>query len=477
MLKFFVGSDISTFYPISDNDEMQTIKNTVSFIKRTNFDKNIDFFQVGDINFTISQYNQIYFIVQATNLSKRLMQYIANSLKNIAIFLFGQDFQNYMLDNISLSYQTVYTNYVSAFLDLINSNPRYLAGIIPHSHGYFKNCQFLVRKLPPSGIPAALEFVECIIFNENEIIGRFSKDINSTLDCFDMLMLSIFHQVEFPEKGNPDRNLIEVNYVTNSEPSPVHYRAGFLKVNGKLQRCSIAAVRLGLNSSFSSLFITLNPTEYEKRDFAMNILGLVSAAVSDMIVKITPFAFPLPPDVVGFMVVNRSTGETFEVNQAKNERTLNVVDNLFKNLFKRSFEAIPRGITTLLWNDSYFDFCYNILFRKSSGTIVPNGFDAFEMFEKNVFYKQIINIIFGPRANIDFIEVYSIFMSTHSQHEVVVLSREMGEKIIAKMPFREGPTLTPKHQRSVSASKMFNLDSPKMMKSESATFKTRPKKE
>ncbi|EAX95185.1 hypothetical protein TVAG_032520 [Trichomonas vaginalis G3] len=469
MLKFYVGSKFSNFYPISDNDDMQTIKNTAEYIIKTNFDKEIDFFQVNDILFSINRFNQIYFIVQAIGLSNKLMKYIANTLKKIAIFLFGPEFQNSMLDNISQSYQTVFSNYISAYHELITENSRFLGGIIPHSNNYISNCQYITRKLPPDGIPEDLEFVDCIIFKDDEIIGRLSKNSESRLDNFDLVMLMIFHRVDFPEKGDPNPELIEVNYVTNTEPSPIHYRAGFLKVNGKLQRCSIAAVRLGLNSSYTSLFITLNPTANEKRDLSMNILGLVSATIMDLESHSKPIKISLPPTAVMVLVVNRTTGEAIEISSASNDRSKKISDLLFKNLINRSMEAIPRGFSTLLWNDSLFDFIYDIGFKKEKNIIdFPSSFDPIEVGDHHNIYRHITTLIFGPRANIDFFEIYGIFLSSHLQSELIAVSRYIGFAIMHQMPSRDFPNCFPKHVRTGSQG-ILATDAARLQKSSSST--------
>ena len=101
----------------------------------------------------------------------------------------------------------------------------------------------------------------------------------------------------------------------------------------------------------------------------------------------------------------------------------------------KSAEAVPRGLLTFLWNDSLFDFCYEMRFENETGTFVePKQAIASEasIFAegRSLSYSQLADELFGPVENFCVYEVYSIFLPTEQQSQVITVSRHVAEEVL-----------------------------------------------
>lgn len=435
MFKFHVGTVMEVFYPISEEShDMQTIINTAQFITKTGLDKSLQYFQAGDRTIVLKTFRGINFVIVSNLGSPKLLAGLLQQVRNIAVFLFGFNFEEFMHGSISLAYQEVFSKYMDIYINMLKSDPRTLLGAIPHENEYTETSRRLSKKVPTTTIPENLQFVECILFNNHKIAGRLSSKTCKPLTCSEIFLLSLFERAEFPEESDPNPELIDPNFVTSVSPLNVKYRAGFFNIEGSSQRCSIAATRMGPNSSRTALFVTQNATANERRDLIMNILGVVTVSMKDggnMPPKPTIF---LPPSMVDSIIINRTTGECFESTLANSEKSKEILDALIRLFAIKTAEAIPRGFITMLWNDSLFDFCYEMRFEGANGFKEPSRAVSSEssVFAegKILYYDKLADELFGPIDDLSVYEVYTIFMSTEQQSETITISRHVTEEII-----------------------------------------------
>ena len=435
MFNFHVGTVMEVFYPISEGShDMQTIINTAQFISRTGLDKSLQYFQAGDRTIVLKTFRGINFVVVSSLNSPKLLAGFLQQVRNIAVFLFGYNFEEFMHGEISLACQEVFSKYMDIYINMLKNEPRTLLGAIPHEKDYTETSKHLAKKVPSTTIPENLQFVECILFNNHKIIGRLSSKDCNPLMCSEIFLLALFERAEFPEESDPNPELIDPNYVTSVSPPNVKHRAGFFNIDGASQRCSIAATRMGPNSSHTALFVTQNATANERRDLVMNILGVVTVSMKDSEKRPPKPSIFLPPSMVDTIIINRTTGECFESTLATSEKSKEILDALIRLFAIKTAEAIPRGFITMLWNDSLFDFCYEMRFEGANGfeeptRVVSNESSIFAE-GKILYYDKLADELFGPIDDLSVYEIYTIFMSTEQQSEVITISRHVTEEII-----------------------------------------------
>ena len=439
MFSFHIGTTMTTFYPPDDTThQMQTIINTAEFVSKTGLDKNLQYFKAGSQTIVIKVYKGIHFIVVSTLDSPKLLLNILHNVRNIAIFLFGLHFDEYMRDNISSAYQEVFSKYMDIYISRLKTDSRALLGIIKHDDDYSRISKLLSQKIPSSSIPENLQFVECIIFKNHEIVGRLSSPTTKPLTSFDVYQLSLFENAEFPESEpemDADPDMIDPNYVTSVTPPSVRHRAGFFTIDNSVQRCSIAAGRMGPKSSYTALFITQNATANERRDLVMNVLGVITVSLKEGKIRTLPPNILLPPSLTCLLIVNRTNGECFETTPIMTDQSKKILNGLIKTMALKTAEAIPRGLLTLLWNDSLFDFCYEMTFSNETGSFVDppktvNTENSIFLEGRSLSYAQLTDELFGPVENFCVYEIYSIFLSTEQQSEVITISRHDAEQIL-----------------------------------------------
>ncbi|EAY08093.1 hypothetical protein TVAG_497160 [Trichomonas vaginalis G3] len=440
MLRFHVGTEITTFYPNNESDnDMQTILNTVAYISKTGFDQGLQYFQSNNFTVAIKAFKQINFVAISNILSPKTLVYQIQIIKNIATFLFGPNFQQFMLHEISSSYQAVFAKYVNTFLKSVENNPRTLLAMVKHDHSYYENSKLAALRAHQGAIPDEVKFQECIIFCNHRIVGRFTRKNAAPLNCFDLFILSLFESIEFSEESSEDRSFLNPNYVTSVNPSNIQYKGGYLLVSGTVQRCSIAVSRLGNNSAYTMLFISQDTVSQQQRDLIRNIMGIIAESVMGIFKPPTNICtFQNPVTIFTQIIINRSTGESFEFAPAMSEKAEKVYNLIMRNIINKSSEAMPRGYQTMLWNDGRFTFLYEMRFENIYGVFADvetslKNENKILVDSKNISYENIAIEIFGPAMEYSVYEIFTVFVSTIDQKSAVVLSRQFSENTIKQL--------------------------------------------
>lgn len=436
-----------TFYPPnSQQQDDQTLNGILNFIK-SNMSCNLQYFQTNNRTFVFSIWKNIRFIISGENESIAYLRFRLQMIREIAVFLFGPDFDLIMRNNsINISYIELFAKYVDTFLEMSEEDYKFQLGIISHISFFSEYSHYLSENIPTSQFPHDLPFIDCLIFRNHKIVSRFNFSNPNPIDYLSVILLSIFTKIEYPyinhdEINNKESNdnqekekirdvsfgdfkevidneeqrikYFDPNYVNITEPASVQIRAGFFTLNGNCQPISISATRLGPNSPYVALFLTQQMNASVKRFIVAGIISLISSTISEA-VRLNFKALSLnSPGLVYFLVTNRSSGETFEFETSNDVKSHHITKLLFRTMKKHTFDALFDGQTTFIWRDSHFLFSYSIFFVQNDGkSIALTEKFKIPMFRSDfdVTYNSICNEIFRKDKNVRVFEVYSIFL-------------------------------------------------------------------
>ena len=190
----------STFYPPkSQQQDDQIINGILNFIK-SGMNCKLQYFQTNKRTFVFSTWNHIRFIISGIQESVSYLRFRLQMIREIAVFLFGPDFDQIMRNNsININYIDLFAKYVDTFLEISEDDYLFQLGIISHDSLFSEYSHYLSENIPTSQFPHDLPFIDCIIFRNYQIVSRFNLSNPNPIDYLNVFILSIFMRIEYPK--------------------------------------------------------------------------------------------------------------------------------------------------------------------------------------------------------------------------------------------------------------------------------------
>lgn len=440
-----------TFYPPdSQQQDDRTINGILNFIT-SSMGCHLQYFRTNNQTIVFSYWNQILFIVSGVNESVAYLRFRLQIIREIAVFLFGLDFDQIMRKStINVNFIDLYAKYVDEFLKMTENDYYTQLGLISHNSYFSEFSNYLSESIPSSQFPHDLPFIDCFILKNHKIVSRLNLANQNPINYMSVYILSLFSRIEYPdtdsakpnrkekesdpeeskskdvsntEINNNDNNqessyekqykLFDPNYVNITDPPSVQLRAGYITIGETSCLCSISSTLLGPNSPYVALFITQELNTDVKKFIVSGIISLISSSMSEAVrLILTPLSFNFP-GLVYFLAANRSSGECFDFESCGDVKSHHITNLLFRTMKNYTFEALFNGQTTFIWRDSHFLFVYSIFFIQSDGKAVnPPEKVKIPIFKNdfNLTYQTICNEFFHKEKNLKVYEVYSIFL-------------------------------------------------------------------
>ena len=361
-----------TFYPPASQhpEHDKTIQSTIAFIK-SSLDENLRFMRGKNKTVVFRTWNGILFLGITDKLSVPFLELQLQIIRNICVFLFGSHFEQKMQHRVSQLHCQVLARYVDSFIEASKYDARLQLSFVKY-HVDFKRISALLREqIPTSEMPPDLRFVECIVWKDHQVVARIGRE-EEQLDYNDVFMLGLYGRVEHELDGG-DVVAFDANYVNAVEPSSsVKHRAGFLRVDGQIEQCSIASTRLGKNSPYIAMFVTKDAAARERRDMIMNVLGLVCVAMQEAVTEVVePVTQSHAHGLVLYGLVDRTNGMYHEEIASSQQHSIEVTELLLRAMPSRVVQTMQAGHRMAMWNDGLFWFSYELILLNQQSDIVP----------------------------------------------------------------------------------------------------------
>lgn len=417
-------SPTTTFYPIDSNqEEDQTLNNTIAFIRASTGDR-IQYFKSSEKITLFHYWHQVLFMMRGPTEKEYRMRYQIQIIRDILLFLFGPQFENVMTMNISSTNMNYFSRYASLVLKLIQTDIKSNIEVVNHDFNF--NCYSKILQDKFSSVPIDLYFLECLIFKNNKLFSRISKPGSPLLDYSDVFILSLYIQIEHDDfNTNEDIDNFNYKYITNTNESPVKKRIGFFRVNGIPQKCTLVSTKLGGNSQYTAVFVSQKSINDSQKEVIINILGLMAIAINDM------SSIPYPPqnlhhEMVYFMAVNRNNGLSWEQTTAENQESKNILNLLLNSMLENAISTLYKGKTVIIWSDELFRFAYQICFVDSNNEIlIPKNqmFIDITTDESDLNYSEFASDLFPKTKNVQVYEIYSIFLKAIEPSKIMQINQ------------------------------------------------------
>ena len=383
-----VISNSMTYYPIDTrNEEGLTIINTMAFMQQ-NFGEVVQSFKAEDsIVVMIMWQNLVFTITSKSTTSEELLKFYLQVMKDIAVFLFGAQFQNVMCSkSIVGALREIYARYLETFFSLCNSDYKFGLMIPQIDPTYSKLTQQVKDLMKTEATLFDETFYEGFIFKNHKIISRFSKNDNNTLEIGDLFQLSLLEQVE------------SSTVKPSTENFAVTIKGANVKIDGVMQNCILASGNL---KDFYLIMIYKKPQanaqltqeQKEKVDKLSQSLSKIVLGFTDLLKP------PLPYQITGmlhYILINRTTGEVLESQPHPDSKIepepkwVVLLDKMKRDMASIGMSACINGWPTIIRNEMIFQYTYDLIFVRKGKETSPKGVIQPVSFEKGgLSYKTL----------------------------------------------------------------------------------------
>lgn len=415
-----VASRSSIFYPLDGkNEQLLPLYNSIVFVSQ-NLKEDITSFSAGDNVVVLRMQNEILFYIHSRkDISQGLLHSLLNIICRITIFLFGPNFQDVMNNNIRQSLVETFSKYIEKYFELCNSDHKYLLMISEFDNTMPSLVEFIQNNNPLNHQPIDSSFVECILFKDSKIVGRFQnqQNSNSKLDQKDLFTLSLLVST-----SNSDES-------QNFEKKKKLKRAFFFFNNSPPESCFVSDCELGDNSPFELIFIFKNS---ERTD---EIEKQITALIPQFASLVEQFDSPTIPTsihitgLLHYLLINRSTGQYFEM--LKPSVAYPIFTHIQRTMAAVASEAIQNGLVFVSKNYMKFQYIYELRFhnKKTGDLIIPNG--KINIPVNEISYSKIVQKLFGGNSSIQCFELLTIYLGVMNTKDVLHANTHIFKKLLS----------------------------------------------
>ena len=413
-----VISNSMTYYPIdSRNEEGLTIINSMHFLHE-NFGENVESFKAEDQIVVLQVWQSLLFTIAAKDTtSEELLRFYLQIMKDIAVFLFGTQFDSVMCSkSIVGALREIYARYIETFFNLCNSDYKFCL-MIPQMDPTFSKLTQQVKDLMKNESNIVDDsFYEGLIFKNHKIISRFSKNENNTLELNDIFQLSLLEQVESSTAKQ------------STESFNVSIKGANVKIDGIMQTCILASGNL--NDFY--LIMIYKKQQGQNSQFTQEQKAKVdqlSASLSKLVLNFKDFTKPpLPFQITGmlhYILINRTTGEVFESQPYPGSKTqpeekwVALLDNLKRNMSSIGMAACINGCSSVIRNEMIFQYTYDLIFVKKQKEILPKGSIPSVSFDKGGLSYKSLTMDAVSEENAVCYEMMAIYLGVMNTCDVV----------------------------------------------------------
>ena len=400
----------AVYFPIDceNSEDAMALKSSVDYTK-ANFGEEIDAFRVGDRTVVIEIWNSIMFSIDANNrLSEELLRAILQNVRDIAVFLFGPNIASVMASrSISATLQEIFSKYVNVFFELGNRDFKAYMGI-PEAHD---DVSALVKEISAKfsyvETPADSNFVECILFKNHKIVGRFwnSKDKGvKLLTAGDVFRISLLERMEYASANMQEDGAIEMPQVSWVKHKKVHFAFDDVP-----KQCYLSQVRLGENSPYVLIFAA-NGSETQPNT------GELITNMAKQFARLLSECHPVEPErpcfqisgLLVYLLVNTTTGEYKESAQLPPPQTPEDTAQalLFAKLRRRmislAVKSVQSGLVASVVNEMIFQYTCDLKFvgKKGASLLTPSKKVKSKVAQiKNVSYAALTRALFPEQSD------------------------------------------------------------------------------
>lgn len=428
--KVRIITDTTTFYPIeSENDSRRnddlSLRATLVYMHEQ-IGEDFQYFKADDLFVVLQQWRDLLFFIQSNDERyKEIMLLQLQTIREIIIFLFGTKFENVMKRSISLSKRHVFALYVDAYLKLCRKDFLFMINSIRFNlEDSDINTKFGKKMMKISnGLDINLTAV--LLFKNHKIVGKFLKPNSLKLEQENLLMLTIFEQVEY-ENVDESLDIIDVDFVKSPQNLTIKHKNAYMRVDRSPVPFTLSSSRMGQNSPYVILVVTQNvKMQQEMKDTIQNYIYSIAESLNTLNFKITRYLQgEIIDDLIYFLIIDRINGNVWEMD---NEKSIILLDNymcrenenqpskLLEEIKIKSISygmnAMMRGFTTMMWGENDFQYCYQLIFEEDDDILKPSNVFKPPPFHDDIgfTYRLMINNIFQTNSNISCIELFSVY--------------------------------------------------------------------
>mgnify|MGYP001059389813 CR=1 FL=1 len=423
-----VMSGPATFYPLNcRNEEGQALYHSNVFLIE-NFHESITSFSAGDQTVVFQSYNDILFYIQSrNNISEGLLRFLLQIIRDIAVFLFGPKFETSMSNNISENRRAAYAKYIETFFELCNNDYKYLL-LVPDIDIEHTNLdKFIKEHNPLTQIPIDPAFVECILFYNHKIVGRYKckQSSHKSLDQRDLFQLALSERIEFSSSSIS----LDVSASEDFTKENIIYKLGNFNFNNSVQCCFLSEAQLGKNSPYTIalIFKSDKPTDEIRDQIFQVIKGFITVIRSSESVLNIPKSFQIT-GLLHYLLINRTTGHYYEM--LKPNAPYPIFTKIQRKMANVAMMALQSGNFSMIRNQMKFQYTYELKFRRKGSVINPT--EKLKIQPGEISYQKIVMDLFPNDVNsIQCFELLTVYLGVINTKDVIDANKHLFESLVS----------------------------------------------
>lgn len=428
----------TTYYPVEagTDDQAMTLRNSLNYVK-TNFGEQMSVFKAGETTVVVNVWNNIMFSLNACDkFTEELLEYILQNVKNIAVFLFGPNFESIMGSmSIKAGLQDIFARYVATYFAQGNADFKAFIAVPEFEITQTKLASHIRSKFSLTETPADPDLVECILFKHHQIAARLSNK-GRTLDATDVFRLALLEKIQFADAEMDGE-------VTAPQASSVKPLRVYLLFEGEAKCCYISLVRLGERSPYVLIFAS---NVSEPAPTTTELVVNMSKQFVRLINECNVAKPSIPPSfqITGlliYMIVNRTTGECRESAKLKpSEKEAEMKQYLlFEKLRRRmislSTKTIHSGHLATVRNEMIFQYTSELKFVNARHNIVTPGkaFTKQNFTDTDFSYTELTKNLFPGDNDITCYELMTVYLGVINSRHVIDANSHLFDVLLKNM--------------------------------------------
>lgn len=426
----------ATYYPVDSggDDQVMTLKNSVDYV-RANFNEEMSVFRTPESVIVIKIWNGVTFsIVAGDEFSEELLGLLLYTVKDIAVFLFGMNFES-IIRGITVVpvLQNLFSTYIRTFFGAGSSNYKAYVRIPVYHPEYLVTDEMFRRVFSFTESPAYDDFVECIVMKDHMIAGRIKDKRGGGLSMNDVFMITMLEHVQFA-----DTEMDAGAEVVGPSASDVQHKNVHLLCDGVVRKCLLSHVRLGDNSPYVLIFAA------KATEPGPTVSDQIAAIASQCARIIIDAPSPPPPPttryatgLVSYLAINRTTGEVREADITTRQddsiqaQKFKLINDVRRRMVAIATESVQTGYLMTIRNEMAFQYTFELKFVNSRGqTMTPTKSLGRGMFEdSNYSYTAIANYLFPNDNDITIYEFMTAYIGICATREVIDANRRLFDSL------------------------------------------------
>lgn len=422
-----VISPSAIFYPLAGrSEEGLTLFTSMVFLLR-NFKETLTSFTAGDQVVVLQIYNGMLFYIQSHHrISDGLLLFLLQIIHDIAVFIFGKNFETFMSNNINEDHRKTYAKCIETFFELCNKDYKYLLCVPDIDVKHSNLSKFLKDHNPFNQIPIDPTFVECVLFFNHKIIGRYKCKQSSfkSIDQRDLFQLALNERVNFSSSSFSSDTSVSEDFSKES----IKYRRVYLYFNNSPQCCFLSEAQLGQNSSFviTLVFKREQPTDEIREQIYQIIKGFITLIKSFDQPPLIPKSFQIT-GLLHYLLVNRTTGHYYEM--LKPNVAYPIFTKIQRKMASVAMMALQTGNFVMFENQMKFQFTYELKFRRKSNVITPT--EKLKIQPGDISYSKIVTDLFPNDSSIQCFELMTVYLGVMNTKDVIDANKHLFDSLVS----------------------------------------------